>query len=213
MKLLEIINNEFSEGRSRTELGSGVDHMVFTATDDSNIVYKLGPKIAIDFWFDDFKKNPNLFPKVYKRGRSTFKLKSEKQIPTKKGYRTFPVGTIIPVDYVKLEKLNTERVQKEWDILDNISEEIKEVDDYGFLDFLIKYMVQDPANKARGWDSQPEIDLFDSEMKKRGSQIYRMFRRYLDLTDKIKTIRKGVPDLHRYNFGYDEKGNLKCLDL
>jgi hypothetical protein len=214
MKLLETINNEFNEGRSRTELGSGVDHMVFTATDDSNIVYKLGPKIAIDYWFDDFKKNPNLFPKVYKRGRSTFKLKSEKSIPTKKGWKTFPVGTVIPIDYVKLEKLDTDRVQKDWDLLDKISEDIKEVDEYGFLDFLIKYMVQDPANKVRGWDWQPEIDLFDSEMKKRGPQIYKLFRNYIDLVDNLKKVKpQSVPDIHRYNFGYDNKGKLKCLDF
>jgi hypothetical protein len=213
MNLLELIDKEFGEGRSRTELGAGIDHLVFNATVDSGIVYKLGPKISIDFWFEDFKKNPKLFPKVYKRGRSTFKLKSEKQILTKRGYKTFPVGTIIPVDYVKLEKLDTNRVQKEWDLLDDISEEIREVDDYGFLDFLIVYMTWKPENKERGWNDDTTIDMFDSEMKKRGPAIYKIFKRYLDLTDKIKAIRKDVPDLHRYNFGYDEKGNLKCLDL
>lgn len=214
MKLLETISKEFGEGRSRKELGSGVDHVVFTATDDSNIVYKIGPRIAINYWFDDFKKNPDLFPKVYKRGRTTMKLKSEKNIITSKGWKTFPVGTVLPLDYVKLEKLNTDRVQKEWDILDNITEEIKEVDDYGFLDFLIKYMVQDPANKVRGWDFQPEIDMFDSEMKKRGPQIYNLFRKYVDLVDKLKKVKpNSVPDLHRYNFGYDSKGKLKCLDF
>ena len=43
MNLLELIDKEFSEGRSRKELGSGIDHLVFNATDDSGIVYKLGP--------------------------------------------------------------------------------------------------------------------------------------------------------------------------
>jgi hypothetical protein len=213
MKLLETINNEFSEGRSRTELGSGVDHMVFTATDDSNIVYKLGPKIAIDYWFDDFKKNPNLFPKVYKRGRTTFKLKSEKSIPTKKGYKTFPVGTIIPLDYVKLEKLDTERVQKEWDLLSDISEEIREIDGYEFLDFLIVYMTWRPENKERGWNDDATIDMFDTEMKKRGPQIYKLFKSYVDLVDNLKKVKSGVPDIHRYNFGYDKNGKLKCLDF
>jgi hypothetical protein len=213
MKILEIVNKEFGEGRSRKELGSGVDHMVFTATDDSNIVYKLGPKIAIDYWFDDFKKNPNLFPKVYKRGRSTFKLKSEKQIPTKKGYKTFPVGTIIPVDYVKLEKLNTDRVQKEWDILDNISEEITGIDDYGFLDYLIVFMTWKPENKARGWNDDVTIDKFNSEMTNRGLQIYTLFKKYVDLVAELKKVKPGVPDIHRYNFGYDKKGKLKCLDF
>jgi hypothetical protein len=213
MKLLETISNEFSEGRSRKELGSGIDHLVFTATDDSNIVYKLGPKIAVDYWFEDFKKNPNLFPKVYKRGKTKMKLKSPKQIKTNTGYKTFPVGTILPLDYVKLEKLDTSRVEKEWDLLDQISEEIREIDDYGFLDFLIIYMTTKPEYEKRGWNDNATINTFDSEMKKRGPEIYGLFRRYVDLVDKIKAVKPGVPDLHRYNFGYDKKGNLKCLDF
>lgn len=215
MKLLETISKEFGEGRSRTELGSGVDHVVFTATDDSNIVYKLGPKIAIDYWFDDFKKNPDLFPKVYKRGRTTMKLKSEKSIITGKGkYKTFPVGTILPLEYVKLEKLNTDRVQKEWDLLSDICEEIREIDDYEFLDFLIVYMVWKPENKERGWNDDETIATIDSGMKARGPQIYNLFRKYVDLVDKLKKIKpNSVPDIHRYNFGYDSKGELKCLDF
>ncbi len=213
MKQLETINNEFSEGRSRTELGSGIDHLVFTATDDSNIVYKLGPKIAVDYWFDDFKKNPSIFPKVYKRGKSKIKLKSEKRILTDKGYKVFPVGTILPIDYVKLEKLNTERVQKEWDLLDNAVEEIMEIDDYGFLDFLIVHMTNRPENKERGWNDDVTVERISGEIKRFYPNLYPVFMRYVELTNKIKAIKPGVPDLHRYNFGYDNKGRLKCLDM
>ena len=214
MKLLETISKEFGEGRSRTELGSGVDHVVFTATDDSNIVYKIGPRIAINYWFDDFKKNPDLFPKVYKRGRTTMKLKSEKSIITNKGqYKTFPVGTILPLEYVKLEKLNTERVEKEWDALDRMFEDIMEIDDWGFLDFLIMHMTNTPKAKANGYDNDKTLNHIATQVKKQYPGLYKIFLSYINLTDKIMNIRSGVPDLHKYNFGYDNKGKLKCLDL
>jgi hypothetical protein len=96
--------------------------------------------------------------------------------------------------------------------LDQISEEIREVDDYGFLDFLIVYMVWKPEHKERGWNDDATIDMFDAEMKKRGPQVYGLFRKYVDLVDKLKAVKNGVPDIHRYNFGYDKNGNLKCLD-
>jgi hypothetical protein len=124
MKLFDILEDvEFKEGRSRKLLASGVDHMVFTATDDDGIIYKLGPKIAIDYWFEDFSKNPEIFPKVYKRGKTSMKLKSEKRIPTKNGYKIMPAGTVLPLNYVILEKLDTDRVDEEWEVLDNMLEE------------------------------------------------------------------------------------------
>ncbi len=205
---------DLDEGRSRKELGSGVDHLVFTATDDSDIVYKLGPKIAVDYWFEDFKKNPEIFPKVYKRGKTKIKLKSEKSIITSKGkFKTFPVGTFLPLDYVKLEKLDTDRVQKEWDILDNVVEEIMEIDDYGFLDFLIVYLTFRPENKVRGHHGDETIDRISGQVKQHYPNVYPMFMKYVELTNKIKAVKPGVPDLHRYNFGYDKEGKLKCLDF
>jgi hypothetical protein len=209
MKLFDIIN----EGRSRKELGAGVDHTVFTATDNSDIVYKLGPKIAIDYWFEDFSKNPNIFPKVFKRGKTSMKLKSDKLIPTKGGYKTIPAGTVLPLEYVVLEKLDTDRVNKEWEVLDNVLEEIMEVEGYGFLDFMIVYLTYKPENKARGWNDDVTIDRVYGQVKQYYPRIAPMFMKYMSLISKIKDVKPGVPDLHRYNFGYDKKGKLKCLDF
>jgi hypothetical protein len=208
-----LTTEPINEGRSRKQLGSGVDHMVFTATDDTDIVYKLGPKIAVDYWFDDFSKNPKIFPKVYKRGKTSMKLKSDKLIPTKKGYKTIPAGTVLPLDYVVLEKLDTKRVDEEWEVLDNMMEEIMEMDDYGFLDFLIVYLTHKPEYKERGWNDDVTIDRVYGQVKQYYPRIAPIFMRYMDITIKIKAVKPGVPDLHRYNFGYDKKGNLKCLDF
>jgi hypothetical protein len=208
-----LTTEPINEGRSRKQLGSGVDHMVFTATDDTDIVYKLGPKIAVDYWFDDFSKNPKIFPKVYKRGKTSMKLKSDKLIPTKKGYKTIPAGTVLPLDYVVLEKLDTKRVDEEWEVLDNMMEEIMEMDDYGFLDLLIVYLTHKPEYKERGWNDDVTIDRVYGQVKQYYPRIAPIFMRYMDITTKIKAVKPGVPDLHRYNFGYDKKGNLKCLDF
>jgi hypothetical protein len=213
MKLLEIINKEFSEGRSRKEMGAGVEHKVFPSTTDPNIVYKLGTKTSIDSWVNEFRRDPSIFPEVYKRGKTKYKLKEKQNILTKNGYSTFPAGSIIPMDYVEMEKLDTKQVEKEWDELDNAFENIMEIDDWGFLDFLIIYMTNSPQAKANGYDSDKTISKLDTQIKEHFPGLYPVFLRYLKLTDKIKAVTKGVPDLHRYNFGYDKKGNLKCLDF
>lgn len=214
MKLLEIINNEFSEGRSRKEMGAGVEHKVFPSTTDPNIVYKLGSKKSIDSWFEEFKQDPSIFPKVYRRGTTKIKLKSD--LPfyrLNKGSKFFPAGTVLPMDYVEMEKLDTERVNKEWDLLDEMLEHLTERDGYEFLDFLIIYMTNSPEAKANGYDSDATIAKVDEEVKKYYPKLYPIFMNYINLTEKIQKVSKEVPDLHRYNFGYDKQGKLKCLDF
>lgn len=201
------------EARSRKEMGSGVDHLIYPSTTDPNIVYKLGSKTAINYWFKDFNQNPDIFPKVYKRGSTKIKLKDNRNILTKNGYVNLKAGTIVPVDYVELEKLDTKRVEKEWDMLDQMFEEIMEIDDYGFLDFLILHMTNTPQARANGYDNDKMIERMEGEIKTHYQNLYPIFMRYVELTDKIKAVKPGVPDLHRYNFGYDKNGNLKCLDF
>jgi hypothetical protein len=50
------------------------------------------------------------------------------------------------------------------------------------------------------------------ELKSGFPSEHKMILRFLDLIMEIKKINKN-PDLHMYNFGYDKKGNLKCLDI
>lgn len=215
MKLIKILEDiEFKEGRSRKEMGAGVEHKVFPSTTDPNIVYKLGSKKSIDSWVEEFKKDPSIFPKVFKRGRTKIKLKSD--LPFYREGNTaksIPAGTVVPMDYVEMEKLDTQKVEKEWDELDNAFENIMEIDDWGFLDFLIIYMTNTPQARANGYDNDKTISKLDTEIKQHFPGLYPVLLKYLNLTDKIKAVTKGVPDLHRYNFGYDKKGNLKCLDF
>lgn len=213
MKLLELVDKEFGEGRSRVPIGSGIDHTIYTSTDEPNIIYKLGPKRVVDTWYETFKSNPDIFPVVYKRGKTKVKLKNDRNIQTPKGYVELKAGTTIPIDYVKLEKLDTKKVEKEWDEMDMMFEDIMEIDDWGFLDFLIMYMTNTPQAKANGYDSDKTLNMIDTQVKELYPGLYPTFLNYIKLTDKIMSISKGVPDLHKYNFGYDKNGNLKCLDF
>lgn len=206
MKLLELVDLEFKEGRSRKEMGSGVEHAIYTSTDEPGVVYKLGPKKTIDRWYETFKNNPDIFPEVYKRGRTKTKLKTDMEIQTPKGFVELKAGTYIPIDYVKLEKLDTNRAEKEWATIDEAIEEISERDGYEFLDFLISYM--------NGFDEDQVNEIKDGLSGR--PDVYKLFVRYVDLVDKIVMVhpdKKNIPDIHRYNFGYDKNGNLKCLDF
>lgn len=216
MKLSGIIEDiEFSEGRSRKEMGAGVEHKVYPSTTDPNVVYKLGSKRSIDSWVEEFKKDPSIFPKVYKRGSTKIKLKTEipfYQLPGA-GVKTMPAGSVVPVDYVEMERLDTNKVEKDWINLDKALAEIMEIDEYGFMDFLILHMTNSAKARANGHDYTSTIDKIDTQVKQYYPALYPVLLKYITLSDKIKAVTKSVPDLHRYNFGYDKKGNLKCLDF
>lgn len=206
MKLSKITNKEFKEGRARKEMASGVEHTVYASTDEPDVIYKLGPKKTIDTWYEIFKNNPSIFPKVYKRGKTKIKLKYDKVVNTSKGVVHLKAGSLFPVDYVKLEKLDTKRVLSDWNILNNAIEDILEREDYEFEDFLISYMQKFDVTLLE--DIENNIHYYPEAEK--------IFKRYVNLIDKIMSVRKdknNIPDLHRNNFGYDKSGNLKCLDF
>jgi len=207
MKLLEIINKEFKEGRARKAMGGGIEHTIYPSTNEPDVVYKLGFKKTVDRWYEVFKNNPDIFPKVYKRGKTKIKLKKDLNVYTPKGYVSLKAGSLVLLDYVKLEKLDTKRAENEWGIIDMAIEEISERDGYEFLDFLISYMI--------GFDDQ-ERKATEEKLSK-NKPVYDLFLKYVSLIDKLlpigNTNTKNIPDVHRYNFGYDKQGNLKCLDI
>jgi hypothetical protein len=52
----------------------------------------------------------------------------------------------------------------------------------------------------------------DNEIKLEFPEFYKIFARFVLLLDRIYEV-KPAADLHKYNFGYDSKGNLKCIDI
>ena len=192
----------------KDELGSGADHHVYPSKHNPKVVYKLGSEHAIDFWFDMFKNNPKVFPVVYRRGKTKMRLKKDKVVFKDTGFVRLKAGSIEPVDYVEMEKLDAKRAETEWGLLNEAIIDITE-GQWDFQDYVIHFAL------FEGSKLKPDVALMVhviDELKSGYPSEHGMILRFLDLIMEIKKINKH-PDLHMYNFGYDTKGALKCLDI
>lgn len=192
----------------KPELGSGADHHIFPSKHNPDRVYKLGSEHAVDFWYDLFKSRPSIFPIVYKRGKTRMKLDRDRSVFQDNTFVKLKAGTIVPVDYVEMEKLNPQRAENEWKLLNRVIINITE-DQWDFQDYVLHFALFEGAKMKP--DYALMIHVLD-EMKNDYPDEYKMITRFLDLILEIKKLNK-FPDLHIYNFGYDIKGNLKCLDI
>jgi hypothetical protein len=192
----------------KDELGSGADHHIYPSKHNPKIVYKLGSEHAVDFWFDMFKNNPKVFPIVYKRGKTKMKLKKDKMVFKDNTFVRLKAGDIIPIDYVEMEKLDPKRAENEWKMLNYAIVDITE-NQWDFQDYVLHFALFESSNMKPDYVLMTHI--FD-ELKVSYPSEYKMITRFLDLIIEIKKINKH-PDLHMYNFGYDTKGVLKCLDI
>lgn len=185
-QLNELITGEFDEIKTvqKSRLGSGAFHMIYPSKKYPNIVYKIGEHRVVDRWFDVFSENPELFPKVYKRGKMNVKSFN---------------GETFEVSYVAIERLNTKKSEDEWDIIDNFCrKEIGESFDSLVVDF--ENSDTDIRYVFHLMRDQNEIEL---------SEIY---QNYIMLVNVILEIFPRA-DLHKNQFGYDNNGVLKCLDI
>ena len=191
----------------KSELGAGVDHTVYPSINNPKIVYKMGSDYAVQGWYDLFKENPDLFPNVYKMGKTKMRLKRDKFMYNGEFFANVKAGTIVPVTYVEVEKLNTKRAEDEWVIMDEIMSELTK-DDFGwdFQDFVMSY------NRLETPKYIDRLKDLDNEIKLEFPEFYKIFARFVLLLDRIYEV-KPAADLHKYNFGYDSKGNLKCIDI
>ena len=192
----------------KPELGSGADHHVFPVKHDQTKVFKLGSEHAVDFWYDMFKNHPSVFPMVYKRGKTKMKLKKDKVVFQDNTFVRLKAGSIVPIDYVEMEKLDPQRAENEWRMLDSAIIDITE-EQWDFQDYVLHFALFESSNMKP--DYALMLHVLD-ELKSDYPEEYRMITRYLDLIIEIKKINKH-PDLHIHNFGYDKKGKLKCLDI
>ena len=192
----------------KPEIGSGADHHIFPSKHNPNIVYKLGSEHAVDFWYDMFKNNPKIFPIVYKRGKTKMKLKKDKVVFQDNTFVRLKAGSVNPVDYVEMEKLDPKRAENEWRMLDSAIIDITE-EQWDFQDYVLHFALFESSNM------KPDYDLMThvlDELKSDFPDEYRMMTRFLELIIEIKKINTH-PDLPIYNFGYDKTGKLKCLDI
>ena len=81
-------------------------------------------------------------------------------------------------------------------------------DDFGwdFQDFVMSY------NRLTTPKYIERLEDLENEIKLEYPEYHNIFLRFKVLIDRLYEV-KPAADLHQYNFGYDSKGNLKCIDL
>lgn len=175
----------------------GVEHKVFFTKRYPDKLFKVGPKKYIDRWFDIFKNNPSIFPKVFDRRQ----LKGN---DWKRFASYFDDVQDVPYDYVLLEKLNTEDFEKFWLDLDNALVYIVDDDDLDDID-LEEISFKYPEYR-KVWK-----DFLDFLKEKKP----KLYPRAVELHEIVKKLHevKEFPDIHMFQFGFDYSGRIRALDI
>jgi hypothetical protein len=175
--------------RVKELIGSGLEHQIFGSKINPNVIFKVGHKDTVDEWYDVFKSNPDIFPKVFRIG----KMHNS------------------DIYYVELEKLDTKRFESDWDKLEFSLEDIGAVDPDNGEGFSDLYLDNGSDSKIFG-----EIAI---NLKKHSEKDFNFFIELLTVIKTgekaIMSIKNKdtIVDVHKYNFGYGKDGKIKCLDL
>ena len=169
--------------------GRGLEHQIYGSKSNPNVIFKVGHKDSVDEWYEVFKSNPEIFPKVFRSGKMQDK----------------------DIYYVELEKLDTKRFESDWDKLELALEDIGAVDVDGGESFSDLYI-------THGSDAK----IFSEIAKNLNNHSKKDFDFFIELLTVIKNCEKAnmkiknkdtFVDAHKYNFGYDKDGKIKCLDI
>ena len=176
--------------KQKEVMGSGLEHQIFQSKTNPNLIYKVGHKDVVEEWFEVFKSNPEIFPKVFRAG----KMKDTDYY------------------YVELEKLDTKSFEKDWD--DVFEKSLVKV---GSLMFNYESSFTD-FYMDKGSDSEIFKEIA-KELYSYNKDDYNFFIKLLTVIKETeKTILKvlgkeTIVDAHKYNFGYGKDKKIKCLDL
>lgn len=173
-------------------LGHGVEHDVYPSKNNPEIVYKVGFEASINRLVKASKTYPKFFPIVYKVG----KLKNKEN-------RYF----------VAVEKLNTNRVEKEWEQLEEIFTQLGYINK-NMVNSIDQLFVEIVLFDEVEYDSN---ELFN-KLKQTNKKYYNLFVKWVNFLHQVNNIVKPYKnnyplDIHSGNFGYDQQGNMKCLDI
>ena len=175
--------------RQKKPMGRGIEHEIYSSEKKPNVVFKVGELDVINEWYEVFKSDPDIFPIVYKLGRTK----------TKNFY------------YVVLEKLDTQRFENDWDDMELSLEDVGALDVDRGESFTDLYTLE-------GASSEKFIEI-GKLLKNHDKSSYDFFIKFLTLLKKCERAQNKIlnkdtlVDAHKYNFGYSEDGKLKCLDL
>jgi hypothetical protein len=201
--MIDILKKMLHEGLAEMEIkqkdlfGSGLEHKIFPSS-DPNKLYKVGYCDSISLFVKAVNKGEEYFPKIYKMG--TIKYKNEK------------------VCWIMIEKLNTEKVKSDFDSLNNVFQEIGllNLDDfskvYSDISYIFRDLLVDDNNEFMG-EITNKLKKYDVKNKTKYKDLFLKWVVFLYKVESIVTSVKMSLDLHGGNFGYDNAGNLKCLDI
>lgn len=186
-KILKEVNIE-----KKKREGIGSFHEVYPLKYDPSKVIKI-PRVSSDY-----------AKETYKVGGSDAWFNIFKKYP-----KYFPIIYKITDKYIILEKLDTNRVKRELSLLENdLYLYYSDLIDDGYQITEILYdLVFGEMNGNKGKTKQLE-DLVNNSRNKD------ILNRYVDLLSGIVAsgLRRFI-DVNDGNFGYDDKGNLKMLDI
>jgi hypothetical protein len=196
MKLLSIIESivqsQFDEldTKEKEVFGKGTEHVLYHSKQYPDKLYKVGLKPTVQRWVKIFKSNKKLFPKVFRVG-SLYKDNDK-------------------VLYVLIEKVDTQRVMDEWDRMEKALEEIGYIDteSFGNIDYLFREIL---------FDEDYGNEVYSS-LRNYNQEVYNLFVKWTNFLHTVNKIVQPIKngtllDVYRYNFGYNSKGNMICLDI
>ena len=194
MKLMDILietvlqQNEIAT-KFKEPYGHGANHKIYQTNDPTKLI-KVGNKTLVDAWYDLFKSNPNIFAKVYKRGKT--KIWDNRR-------DEFYFG-----DYVMIEKLNVRAFKSLWFYFEKASDRYQESMGREVNDSLQYYItrIEDNMEFIRGMAKSMEEDV----------TLHNRFVEFVNLLLDIYEL-KPAADVHVDQFGIDEQGKIKCLDI
>jgi len=180
--------------QQKGEFNRGMEHRIYSSKYNPDRLFKVGDE-GVLYWVKVFRSNPNIFAEVFRTGKI-----NDSEVR----------GTY----YAEIEKLQTDRVIKEWEQMEEKLEEI------GVIDSEDGSFGRDITDiYTNHGDDQKTISEIAKKLNEYDKDTYNLFIKYFTLfKDCEKAIEKIVGhetlvDAHRYNFGYSPDGKLKCLDI
>lgn len=186
--LRESLLDELST-TDKCAFGSGCYHTVYTSAKNPNRLYKVGQRNVVEEWVNIFNASPNLFPKIYR------------VFPSKKDPRYF---------IVEIEKLNTIYAEQDFTAVADITREFNRtnytINDNIYLSELDAKKVDKLVQFIKGGRRTPQDaeDLINLVTK---------WCKYLMTITPLILEYKEHTDFHGGNFGYDNNGNIKAIDV
>jgi NurA-like 5'-3' nuclease len=187
MKLVSVINEII--GKEKEMVGRGAYHRIYPSKKNPNIVYKLGDERIVKRWYDIFVSHPDFFPKVYGEIKKT-------KFPIKNNWNQ--VVDVKDVAYVTLEKVNTNDFIKFYNEIDTF-----------FVEISLRKVLQTFTNDETIMDY---IISVGKEIKKLKPELMDRYYEFINLVHSVYEILPSA-DLHENQFGYDNDGKLKCIDI